>query len=449
MKKVVIIVIAVLVLAAMVTAGIVKSRKQTGTEVFVAKAEGGDVVSVVTASGEIQPKTKVNISSQVYGTIVAIPVKEGQIVQKGELLLKIDPEQYLTEVNSLSASVRMASTEIESEETALVTRATQLRRAEALRKDGVLPEDEYDQTKLAYDSSVIRLKSIREQVMQAKAALAKANDQLSKTSIYAPMDGKIVELNTEVGEQVIVGTTNIPGSVMMVIADMSEVLAEVRVDETEVVKIQPEQPVKITVDAVDGVEYGGHITEIRNSAQKENEVNVFGVKVLLEKPDERLRPGMSAKARVEIERRSGVVRVPIQAVLERTQKQVDADLKASAGASPRGRDGEAVAAEPAAEGAAKAEAKPPESTAGGKKPDEKPLEIVYVLRDGKAQLVQVTTGIADESNVQILSGLKEGDTVITGPYRELRRLKTGTAVVEKKEAEFNESGGASASVEID
>ncbi len=460
MKKVLLIVVAVVVLGGMIAVGVVKSNAKTGTEVFVAEAEGGDITSVVSASGEIQPRTKVNISSQVYGTIVAIPVREGQLVRKGQVLLKIDPEQYQSEVNSLSASVRMARTEIESEETALATRTSQLRRAEALRKDGVLPEDEYDTTKLAHDSSRIRLKALREQVAQAEAALAKANDQLAKTTLYAPMDGKVVTLNTEVGEQVIVGTTNIPGSVMMVIADMSEVLAEVRVDETEVVKVAVGQPVSVTVDAVENATYHGTISEIRNSAEKRQEVNVFGVKVLLSDPDTHLRPGMSAKARVEIERRKGVVRVPIQAVLERTEKQIASELETGkkTGTKHGGKDAATAPASADADGAVDGSATLPASIPKpapetGKKSQsggpEKKVQIVYVLKDGKAVLTRVTTGIADDKDVEVTSGLSDGDKVVTGPYRDLRKLKTGSQVIEKQEEAIVTEGESGVTVEVD
>jgi len=436
MKKKLLIGAGIVVIAGITLFAIFNPWKKTGTEVYAAKVEAGEVRSVVTASGEIQAKTKVNISANVWGQIEAIPVKEGDIVGKGRILLEIDPEQYQTQARSLEATVRMAKVALEQEENRNRTLESQLRRAEGLRSQGILPEESFEQVQLSYDSSTIQIKSLREAIAQAEAALAKARDELSKTTIYAPMDGKITQLNTEVGEQVIVGTTNIPGSTMMVISDMSEVLAEVDVDETEVVKVKVGQPVAVTVDAVEKMDYKGCVTEIRNSATTKNDANVFGVKVLLENADDRLRPGMSAKARIEIERREKVIRVPIQAVLERSPKQLDEEI-AKAGGKAKGKAGSGTAK--AAEGSAakagtgKDEAKKDEAK---KDKEDETVDVVYILEGGKAQPVRVTTGLTDESHVEILAGLKEGQSVITGPYRSLRKLKAGDKVTEKKEEEL-------------
>jgi len=427
---------------------------------------------VVTWGGEVQARTKVNISSNIFGAIVALPVKEGGIVRKGDVLVRIDPERYNAEAHSLEASLRMARVGVEQEENRHRTLESQLRRAEGLRGQGILPDESYEQTRLAYDSSTIQLKSLKEQISQAEAALAKAKDELAKTVIYSPIDGKVTQLNTEVGEQVNVGTTNVPGSTIMVISDMGEVLAEVDVDESQVVKVRVGQPAKVTVDAVEKYDYRGRVSEIRNSARKKQDVNVFGVKVQLENPDNRLRPGMSARARIEIERREKVLKVPIQAVLEKPEKALAEEIAKASGKKP-------AVIQPAAAALAKAEPEKKGSTAGkssagpassnpsagangaavaaprgeadgspktaapaagqqknGKKDEEAAAEVVYALRSGKAEAVRVKTGLVDESNVEILSGLKEGDVVVTGPYRSLRKLKHGDKVIEKKEEEF-------------
>ena len=469
MRKKLIISLGALLLVAMVVAMVVKTRKKPGTEVYVSKVEAGKVVSVVSANGEIQARTKVNISSNVWGQIIAIPVKEGDLVRKRDVLMRIDPTQYESQVRSLEASLRMARVGVEQEENRNKTLAAQFRRAEGLRSQGILDEESYDQSRLSYDSSTIQLKSLKESIEQAAAALQKARDDLGKTTIFAPMDGKVTQLNTEVGEQVIVGTTNIPGSSIMVISDMSEVLAEVNVDETEVVRVAVGQPAKVSVDAVEKKEYRGHVSEIRNSASKKQDVNVFGVKVQLDDPEEKLRPGMSARARIEIEHRTGVLRVPIQAVLEKTRKAMTEEIAKAAGKTKKttrqpdapvakaGAGGGAAASDAASDGSAEAPAASTATPAGStaastapaasgnatadadgspaKAPDEETIDLVYVLSDGTVHLVEVKTGLSDETNVEVLSGLKDGDTVVTGPYRTLRKLKHGDKAVEKKDEE--------------
>lgn len=495
MKKALIVTAVVAVLGVLVYFTIFNPRGKKGTEVYLATAEGGAIVSIVSANGEIQPRTKVNISSNIPGEIVALPVREGDIVSKGQVLVRIDQERYAQEVESREASLRMARVAVEQEQTRLATLESQMKRAEALRADQILPEETYENTLLAYQTSKITLKSLAEAVSQTEAALAKAKDELAKTVIFAPMDGKVTQLNTEVGEQVIVGTTNIPGSVLMIISDMSEVLAEVDVDETEVVKVRLGQPATVRVDAVEGVEYRGHVNEIRNSATTKGDVNVFGVKIQLDDPDARLRPGMSARARIEIERRENVIRVPIQAVVERTRKDLRAEIAkagssgkkdaagdgngaggaeetapggtSSSGPGEAGGTGETGGAggeesgqvaggtgttgtgETAGDGSEEATTgngasatvdgdSTGEAAATGTAADEdeKEVDVVYVVVDGRAQAREVTTGLADETNAEILSGLESGDRIVTGPYRSLRKLKQGDAVSEKEEPEF-------------
>jgi HlyD family secretion protein len=468
MKKVVI-ATGVLVVAGIAAAAIFLPERKSGLEVYVSKVAAGEILSVVSASGEIQPRTKVNISSNVFGQIVSIPVKEGESVHRGDVLVRIDPTRYGSEVQSLEASLRMAHVAIEQEQNRNETLGLQLHRAEELKAHGVLPEESYEQTRLAYDSSSIQLKSLRESLSQAEAALQKAKDDLAKTILYAPMDGKVTALNTEVGEQVIVGTTNIPGSVLMVISDMSEVLAEVDVDETEVVKVRIGQPSKVTVDAVEKHDYRGRVAEIRNSARKKQDVNVFGVKVQIEDPDERLRPGMSARAKIEIEKREGALRVPIQAVVEKTEKVLAEEIAKAEGkegnrrtdahpasvvppsapnpasgagtpgrtapAAGNGRGGDPPATAVAGAASVGKSAAPNRGAEERKKDGDETVELVYVLRDGKARAVPVKTGLTDESNIEILSGPKDGELVITGPYRTLRGLKHGDKAREKKEEE--------------
>ena len=461
---------AVLAVLAVIIVFAVSQKKSVGDNVYVAEVSRGDIVTEVTGTGVIQARTKVNISSEIYGQIVELPVKEGQVVTKGQLLVRIDPEKYRSERERLAANVRVSRTAIESEQANLKNYELEQRRAAQLFAQGITASSEKEKADLAVETSRIRIRSLQEEVSQAEAALARAQTDLTKTTIYAPMAGKVTQVNTEVGEQVIVGTTNIPGSVIMVISDMSEVLAEVSVDETEIVRLAPGQAAKVNVDAVEKTTYEGKVTEIRNTAKKEGDVNVFGVKVLLTTPDERLRPGMTAKARIEVDRREKVLRVPIQAVTTRERKKLDEEMKggtkaastglARADEKPKGGGSEGASGEGGSAStspiADKKETVPPEGkrkAPDGKKMDGErdEIEVLYVVDGNKVHAEPVKTGASDETYVEIKEGAKEGESVVKGPYRVLRRLKVGDRIVKKDESEMNEaaSGESSKKDELD
>ena len=453
MKKVLIAVAVLLVIAVIVVAAVSK-KKTVGDNVYVAEVSRGDIVTQVTGTGVVQARTKVNISSEIYGQIIDLPVKEGQVVSKGELLVRIDPEKYRSEKDRLAANVRVSRTAIESEQASLKNLEVDQRRAAQLFAQGILASSDREKADLAVETSQIRIRSLEEQVVQAEAALSRAQTDLTKATIYAPMAGKVTQVNTEVGEQVIVGTTNIPGSIIMVISDMSEVLAEVSVDETEIVRLSPGQSAKVTVDAVEKTTYEGRVTEIRNTAKKEGDVNVFGVKVLLAKPDQRLRPGMTAKAKIEVERRENVVRVPIQAVTSRERKKLDEEMKGSGKTVPVRAEAKAPADKGASEpegsggsGSTASDEKRKTSAGNTMDGDRDEIEVVYVVENGKVHAAAVTTGVSDETYVEIREGVKQDESVVKGPYRVLRRLKVGDRVVKKEESEMNEgaSGGSSES----
>lgn len=441
MLKKVLIAFGVLAVIVVIVFAAVGRKKRVGDSVYAASAAKGDVITVVTGTGVIQPRTKVNISSEIYGQIVDLPVKEGQTVRKGELLVRIDPEKYRSEVDRLSANARVNRIAIESEEVGLRNLELDQKRAKELYRQGVVSISELERADLTVETSRIRLRSLKESVSQAEAALDRAKGDLGKATIFAPMAGRVTQVNTEVGEQVIVGTTNIPGSVLLVISDMSEVIAEVNVDETEVVQLSPGQKAEVEVDAVEKTVYEGRVAEIRNTARREGDVNFFGVKVFLKSPDERLRPGMKAKAKIEVERRESVLRIPIQAVTTRERKKLEEEKKA-AGAKKPGETAiaQAKSKEPAAGGTDPASAAAPSGKAAPAvkstdKGERENLEVVYVIDKDAVRAVLVKTGASDETHVEILEGLKEGDTVVTGPYRVLKKLKEGDRVVKKEEKE--------------
>ena len=391
----------VLALGAILAIGLSRKERAKGEEVYMAKAARKDLVSAVSATGRIEPRTKVNVQSSVIGEIVKLPVKEGQGVRKGDLLVQVDPDRYRAEVDRLEASLRMNRIAVEQQQVNLENARRTLRRHQDLQKQGFVSPEILERSELEVHLGEINLKSLQEQIFQAQAALAKARDELRKTTITSPMDGVVTKLNAELGEMTMTGTMNNPGTVILVVSDMSEVLAEVDVDETRIVKVKPGQTARITVDAVGELHpYRGKVTEIAGTAVRRQgqEVQVFPVKVALEDADDRLRPGMTAKASIEAERSEGAVTVPIQSVLVKPAVEVS------------------------------------------KTADDQKREIVFQVVSGKAVLTPVRTGMSDETDVVILQGLREGDTVVTGPYREVKKLKDGDAVREKHQKLEEEKG---------
>ena len=429
---------AVVVVGGIIAASVLSKPKAKGEEVYMAKAAVRDLASFVSATGRIEARMKVNIQSSVIGEIRELPVKEGDLVKKGDLLVQIDPERYRTEVDRLQSAVRMQKIAIEQAEVSLANSQRRFRRNESLRGDsGLVSQEAYETSELDYNSRSIDVRSLKEQVAQADASLARARDDLSKTTIRSPMDGTVTKLNAEKGEITLTGTMNNPGTVIMIVSDMGEILATVDVDETRVTQVQLGQTARVVVDAVgEAKPYSGKVVEIAGSAVQRagQQTQVFEVKIALDTVDAQLRPGMTAKARVETQTAKNVVSLPIQAVMLRPAADV---AKAMAGGTG-GKD----------------DAKAPDAKAkdvkadGGKTGETK--ECVFVVDGGKAKLRLVKSGISDETSVAILEGVKDGETVVTGPYRSLRDLKHGDAVKEKK-AEDAKGGkdGAKAEVKID
>jgi HlyD family secretion protein len=384
-------------------------------------------VATVSASGEVRPREEVNISSQVSGQIVELRVEEGDIVSQGEILVQLDPERYRSELQRLEATLRMTSVEVEKEDVALRTSESNLRRLESLYTQKIISDEAVEQARLQVDSGRISLRSRDEQVKQVEADLARARDDLSKTTLRAPMGGLVTQVNAKVGEQVIIGTMNNPGTVILTLSDMSAVLAEVRVDETDVTSVKPGQPAEIHVDAVQDDVYRGEVESISNAALREGTVSRFPVKVSIDNPDARLRPGMSAHASIQVDERTAVVAIPLQALVKRSLKDYreaangagqPGDLQAAPDGGASGKSGG-----DSGDGAADVDA------------DREQIQVVLADREGKVDMVKVTTGISDAFLVEIIDGLEEGDRVILGPYRRLRSLKNGDLVqrVERSE----------------
>ncbi len=424
---------AVVVVGGIIAASVLSRPKAKGEEVYMAKAATKDLASFVSATGRIEARTKVNIQSSVIGEIRKLPVKEGDAVKTGDLLVQIDPERYRTEVDRLQSAVRMQKIAIEQAEISLANSDRKFKRNQSLHgNSGLVSTEALELSELDFSSRTIEVRSLKEQVEQAEASLARARDDLSKTTIRSPMDGTVTKLNAEKGEITLTGTMNNPGTVLMIVSDMGEILATVDVDETRVTQLSLGQTARVVVDAVgEAKPYAGKVVEIAGSAVQRpgQQTQVFEVKVALDTVDAQLRPGMTAKARIETQTAKSVVAVPIQAVMLRPVKEI---ADAAAGGAKKKDESK------------KDDVKKDDAKTGETK------ECVFVVEGGKARLRAVKTGISDETSVAVVEGLKDGETVVTGPYRGLRDLKDGDAVKEKKaETGKDAKDGAKAEVKID
>lgn len=407
-KKILIILGAVIVVAIIIVANVLKSGEKT-YQVQAEKVERSDLTSVVTANGRIVPKTDVKISAYVPAKITKLPVEEGNVVEKGQLLVQLDDTEYRAAVNRSKAE--LASARASMEQAQLV-----FNRQKELFGKKLSSEEQYDMARTELDLA-------RARRQQAAASLDQTRYNLSKTTMASPMDGIVTSLNAEVGEIVMIGTMNNPGTVIMTVSDMSEIETEVEVDETDIAQVKLGQETEISIDAYPDTTFRGRVTEIGHAARisglgTQDQVTNFLVKVMLLDEVATIRPGMSASVDITTDSRTDVLSVPIQAVVMREE---ESDTLTEEGEEKEG----AVASTDS--GSVKGEKK-------DKKKEKEEVEGIFLIVDGRAKFVRVATGIADQQNIEIVSGIDEDDQVVTGSYKILRTLKDGdkVKVTEKK-----------------
>jgi HlyD family secretion protein len=442
-KKVLIGVGAALVLGIIAAVMVYQSRKNLVT-VQTGKVQKQNLASVVSASGEIKPKTYVNIGANAFGKIIKLHVKEGDHVKKGQLLAQLENVQSSADVNATRASVQAAQTDAVAADAALNTSLADLNRAKSdavhakldwdraqgLYNAALIAKQDYDVKKAAWESADAGLAQAEARVAQARAqkdsmekhitqnqaSLTRVSDVLQKTTYEAPFDGVITNLPVREGETVVIGIQNSPGSTLMTLADMSVITSEVKVDETDIVNVHVGQPAEVTIDAIPRKIFHGIVSEIGDNAivrstgvatsqasSTSEEAKDFKVVVTLTDPPADLRPGLSSTAKITTAVRSSVLTIPIQALTVRTR----ADLV------------------PKDEGKGSVEAASAPVDATKQKED---IQGVFVIREKKAEFVPVETGISGTTDIEISKGLQEGDEVITGSYKVLRTVKPGTSV---------------------
>lgn len=453
----------VAVLLALIVAITVHQSGKNVATVQTGKVQRQDLAAVVSASGEIKPKTYVNIGANAFGKITHLFVKEGDHVRKGQLLAQLENVQSSADVNANQASLQAAETDALAADAALRTSQADLLRAQAdydrnkldweraqsLFKDGLISKSDFDSRKNAWSTADAGLVQAQARVTQAKAqkdsadkhitqgqaTLTRFADVLQKASYAAPFDGVITNLPIREGETVVIGIQNSPGSTLMTLADMSVITAEVKVDETDIVNVHLGQPAEVTIDAIPKKVFHGTVSEIGDNAivrstgvatsqqtSASEEAKDFKVVVTVSDPPPDLRPGLSTTAKITTAARSNVLSIPIQALSLRTKAQLEQEKAAP---------GSVHAAGPA-----------PKDTASKDKDKDQKRDVqgVFVIRNKKAEFVPVTTGIAGTGDIEVMTGLNEGDEVVTGSYKILRTLRSGSGVkidnsVPKKEDE--------------
>ncbi len=397
------------------------SNREKGTEVRTEVVSRRDLTSIVTASGRIEPKRQVQISADVPGRVVQLAVEEGQTVRQGDLLLRIDPTSYHAAVRRAEAAVSQAEASAAQARAGLIQARSGLQRAETLGRQGtdLISAEALEQARTQTNVAQAQYEAARYGVAQAQAALAEAREQLRKTTITAPMSGRVTRLNIEEGETAVMGTMNNPGSLLLTIADLSVMEARVKVDETDVPRIGFGDSATVRIDAFPGQTFSGKVTRISNSALQTAAGAVgaaggaqtgaqsvdFEVLITLDAPPAELRPDLSATAEIITARRPNALSVPILSLTVR---------------DPDGKKPRQTAPDDAPPGATR--------SAQARRPDAQEVEGVFVVRDGKAAWTPVRVGVAGERYFEVTNGLRGDETVVAGTYQAIRDLEDGDAV---------------------
>lgn len=412
-------------LAVIITAVVVlnlSNKKEKAIEVQTEKVKRGDVIRTVSASGKIQPVTDVKISSNVSAKIMKLTVKEGDKIQRGQLLVSLDRTVYEASVNQSRAEVMRAKSQVVSAEASYLKAKQDYDRIKGLFQKNLASESELQTAESALSTSKAAVESAQSQVQAAQADLDRSLDNLSKTEIYSPIAGTVSKLNKEVGE--IALGSQFSQDVIMVVANLEEMEARVNVDENDVVSIALNDSAVIEVDALNDRKLHGRVTEIANTANvkaagTQEEKTEFEVKIALSDNVPSLRPGMSTTSEVTTDVKTNVLSVPIQCVTVRLPEK----LKRKEGVEKDA----AIA----------------NDTANEFKPNKDGVvEVVFVIENGTAVAKAVKTGIQSESHIEIIEGLKEGDEVVVGNYRAISKLlENGSKIKVDNEKKVAKGGG--------
>ena len=418
---VIILVTALIILSKMGFIG----NKEKGTDVEIAKVDAMTIVETVSATGKIQPEIEVKISSEVSGEIISLPVKEGQVVKKGDLLVKINPDLYTSGYNRTIAGLSQTKAGLGQADASFKEALSSYDRNKILFDKGIISKSEWDKAVAAFESTKSAKQSAYYNVQSASATVNEAKDNLGRTTIYAPADGTISLLNVELGERVL-GTQQMTGTEILRVANLNNMEVEVDVNENDIVKINVGDSANVAVDAYLKKQFKGLVTSISNSASTTltaDQVTNFKVKIRILKESYQdllqgkpssyspFRPGMTATVDIITKRKQNVLAVPISSVVVKSDttpvKKITVDVPAS------------------------------EENKVKPKSDKK-FECVFVKVGDKSKIRIIKTGIQDDTNIEVTQGLKKGDVVITGPYTTVTKdLNSGDKVVISSDKKVN------------
>ena len=443
-KKIALIIGILLLLGAIVGFTVNQSQKNVIT-VQTGKVVTQDISSQVTASGQIKPKTIVNVGANAMGRIVRLFVKEGEKVKKGQILAQLENVQSAADVDMTRATLASSQTDAVAAEAGLNTAQAQLKsstadfarakldyeRAQGLFKDQLISKADFDTKKAAYEvadavhaqdvarvaQAKANVDSAHGRVGQARAQLTRMSDILSKTTYSAPFDGTVTNLPVHEGETVVMGIQNAPGSTLMTVANMNVITAEIQVDETDIVNVKIDQPAEVTIDAIPNQTFKGKVSEIGDNAiirstgvstsqslAGSQEAKDFKVVITLTDPPANLRPGLSATAKITTGTAHNALAIPIQALTMRDKNDLEAQTS---------------------------KARPVDKTAPAMptaKKENSDVQGVFVIKNNKAEFHKVETGLTGSTEIQIKSGLTENDVIITGSYKVLKTIRNGAGV---------------------
>jgi len=412
-KKKMLWIISLALVAIVVIAVIISGKKEKIIEVQTEKIKKQNIIQVVTATGKVQSETKVNISAEVSGEIIALPFKEGDDVKKGDLLVKIRPDAYYPQLKQQTAGVKVQESNLQLQEVNLKKNELDLNRIKELHKKGLASQSDLDNSQANYDVMLAQIQTAKAQINQQKAAVSSVEYDISKTTIYAPMSGTVTQLNNELGEKVL-GTSFNMGNQIMTVSDLSKMECQVDVGETDVALISLGDTAKIQIDAFPDKVFIGYVYEIANTATAkgvgtQEEVVNFVVKIRIFNEGQDLRPGMSCTVDIEVDKKENVVSVPIQSVTTREEDTV----KSFAGGNDKD--------------------KAPDNLTNSKETKSlkknKPKEVVFVIENGVAKKKEVKTGISNDTYIEITDGLNEGDEVVKGSFKAINKdLEDGVKI---------------------
>lgn len=422
-RKKVLIIGGIVLLVAVIIFANMKQRSKSAIKVETQKVETRELRAVVSASGKIRPKTSVDISANATGKVVKLAVDEGDLVEKGQFLMQIDPTPAEAAVRQIEANIRAAEANLKLSEANLKQAEFDFNRQKALFEKKLSSEEALQKARTTYEVAKLQVESNKSELVRLRAALRNAKHELSKVNVHSDISGIVVKRNIEEGENVFVGAFNNPATVLLTIADLSVIEAEVEVDETDIVDVKVGQKAEVKVDAYPDTSFKAVVTKVGHSpilsatGAAQQQATSFEVIVQLTEEIPNVRPGLSCKADITTGYREKAVAVPIQALTVRKLsdlKPLSEQIKKS-----ESTNGETDST---------TEETGDETGTTADSDEEKEIQGAFVAKDGKVEFRPVRIGIAGDRYFEVLSGLEPGEEVVTGPFSALRRLRNGDEV---------------------